>query len=246
MAPAHAHYDEKLASVYDQMYPIQADTDQAVAYLTRLLPAGGSLLELGVGNGRIALPLAERGYRVHGIDDSEAMLARLRDLDPHRRVTSHLGDFTETGTGERFDVVTLLMNTFFAAVTKEQQVSCLRRAAEQLAPGGKLVIQAFDPAPYHAMSRPEVSVRHLSDTSIMLDTLVIDRAQQVMVGVHTILDGGPPQTRRHVLRYAFPLEIDVLAELAGLRLADRLGSWTGAPYNSSSPGHVSVYVARPQ
>jgi SAM-dependent methyltransferase len=73
MAPAHAHYDQKLASVYDQMYPIQADTDQAVGHLAGLLPRAGRLLELGLGTGRVAVPLAERGFHVRGVDDSEAM-----------------------------------------------------------------------------------------------------------------------------------------------------------------------------
>ncbi|AGP61348.1 class I SAM-dependent methyltransferase [Streptomyces rapamycinicus] len=241
MAPAHAHYDQKLASVYDQMYPIQADTDQAVAYLAGLLPPTGRLLELGVGTGRVAVPLAEHGFHVHGIDDSEAMLAKLRERDPKGLVTSRLGDFTATGTGERFDVVTLLMNTLFAAVTKEQQITCLRNARKQLAPGGRFVLQAFDPALYHTMSRPDLSVRYLGETAIMLDTLVIDRSQQIMVGVHTILDGGPPQTRRHMLRYAFPFEIDLLAELAGLRLVSRMGDWAGGAYTSASTGHISVY-----
>jgi SAM-dependent methyltransferase len=241
MAPTHAHYDQRLADVYDQMYPIQADTDRAVAYLTELLPPAGRLLELGVGTGRVAVPLAERGFHVHGIDDSEAMLARLRERDPKGLVTSRLGDFTATGTGERFDAVTLLMNTFFAAVTKEQQVACLRKAREQLVPGGRLVLQAFDPALYHTMSRPDLSVRYLSETAIMLDTLVVDRSQQIIVGVHTILDGGLPQTRRHMLRYAFPLEIDLLAELAGLRLISRMGDWAGEAYTSASTGHISVY-----
>ncbi|RST05332.1 class I SAM-dependent methyltransferase [Streptomyces sp. WAC05374] len=241
MTLGNALYDRKLASVYDRMYPIDHDTALAVDFIAGLAPAGGRILEVGIGTGRIAVPLAERGFRVHGIDGSEAMLAELRKRDPHGAVTTVLGDFTEEGTGLTFDVVTLVLNTFFVAVTKEQQLGCLRRVREQLAQGGRFVLEAFDPAPYHCMDKPDFSMRHLDEGAIMLDTLTVDRSQQLMLGTHTIIDGGPPETREHVLRYAFPFEIDLLAELSGLRLTDRFEDWTGTPYTASSLRHVSVY-----
>jgi SAM-dependent methyltransferase len=241
MTLGNAHYDEKLASVYDQMYPIAFDTEQAVALIAELAPEGARILEVGVGTGRIALPLAERGYHVHGIDGSDAMLAKLKERDPEGRVTTTVGDFTETGTGLEFDVVTLLLNTFFVALTKEAQLSCLRLVREQLAPEGRFVLEAFDPAPYHGMQKPDFSMRILSENSVMLDTLTVDRSRQLMVGTHTIVDGGPPETKQHVLRYAFPSEIDLLAELAGLRLVDRWEGWTKQPYGPSSLRHISVY-----
>lgn len=241
MTLGNAHYDEKLASVYDQMYPIEFDTNLAVEFLAGLTPPQGRILELGVGTGRIALPLAERGYEVHGIDGSEAMLAKLKERDAKGAVTTRLGDFTETGTGESYDLVTLLLNTFFVAVTKEQQLGCLRLAREQLAPGGRFVLEAFDPAPYHGLQKPDFSMRYLNEGAIMLDTLAVDRSRQLMIGTHTIVDGGPPETKQHVLRYAFPFEIDLLAELAGLRLVERYESWTRQPYTAASLRHVSVY-----
>lgn len=241
MALGNVHYDEKLASVYDLMYPIEFDTSRAVDFIASLAPEGGRVLELGVGNGRIALPLAARGFQVHGIDGSAAMLAVLRERDEQGRVTAIEGDFTEVGTGLTFDVVTLLLNTFFVAATKEQQVGCLRLVHEQLAPGGKFVLEAFDPAPYHAMEKQEFSMRHLDEGAVMLDTLTVDRAHQLMYGTHTIIDGGKPETKHHVLRYAFPFEIDLLAELAGLRLVDRWEDWERTPYTTRSLRHVSVY-----
>ncbi|MGK5630043.1 class I SAM-dependent methyltransferase [Streptomyces sp. URMC 123] len=241
MALDNAHYDEKLASVYDQMYPIEFDTAQAVEFIASLAPANGRVLEVGVGTGRIAVPLAERGFQVHGIDGSEAMLAKLKERDEQGLVTTQQGDFTEVGTGLTFDVVTLVLNTFFVAVTKEQQLGCLRLVREQLAPGGRFVLEAFDPAPYHCLEKPELSMRHLDEGAIMLDTLAVDRSQQLMLGTHTIIDGGRPETRQHVLRYAFPFEIDLLAELAGLRLVDRWEDWTKQPYTARSLRHVSVY-----
>ncbi|MGW3322696.1 class I SAM-dependent methyltransferase [Streptomyces virginiae] len=245
MTLGNALYDQKLASVYDRMYPIDHDTEQAVTFVAALTPPGGSVLELGVGTGRIAVPLAGQGFTVHGIDGSEAMLAELRARDPEGTVTTQTGDFTEEGTGRTFDTVTLVLNTFFVAITKDQQLGCLRRVREQLAPGGRFVLEAFDPAPYHHMEKPDHSMRHLDERSVMLDTLTVDRSQQFMLSTHTIIDGGAPETREHLLRYAFPFEIDLLAELSGLRLVERAEDWAGTPYTSSSLRHVSVYERDP-
>jgi SAM-dependent methyltransferase len=241
MIAANAHYNEKLASVYEQMYPIDFDTTAAVDFLSSLAPVPASVLELGVGTGRIAVPLAARGYEVHGIDGSEAMLGKLRERDPEGTVTAMLGDFTSTGTDRTFDVITLVLNTFYVAVTKEQQLGCLRKVREQLAPGGRFVLDAFDPSPYHTMQKPEASIRYLNEGAVMLDSITVDRARQLMVATHTIVDGGPPETTHHVIRYAFPLEIDLLAELSGLRLVDRYDGWSKGPYTSASVRHVSVY-----
>jgi SAM-dependent methyltransferase len=178
---------------------------------------------------------------VHGIDGSEAMLARLKQRDPDGRVTVQLGDFTKVGTGGQFDLVTILLSTFYAAVTKEQQLACLRNVGDQLAPAGRLVVEVFDPAAFHSLAVPQFSVRHLSESSIMLDTYVVDRSKQLLVGAHTILDGGTPATTSHVLRYVFPSELDLLAELCGLRLVDRWGDWSMEPYTMASTKHVSVY-----
>ncbi|MFD4737029.1 class I SAM-dependent methyltransferase [Streptomyces virginiae] len=245
MTLGNALYDQKLASVYDRMYPIDHDTEQAVAFVAALTPPGGSVLELGVGTGRIAVPLAGQGFTVHGIDGSEPMLAELRARDPEGLVTTQTGDFTQEGTGRAFDTVTLVLNTFFVAITKDQQLGCLRRVREQLAPGGRFVLEAFDPAPYHHMDKTDHSMRHLDERSVMLDTLTVDRSQQFMLSTHTIIDGGAPETYEHLLRYAFPFEIDLLAELSGLRLVERTEDWAGTPYTSSSLRHVSVYERDP-
>ena len=143
--------------------------------------------------------------------------------------------------GGDFDLVTVVLNTFFVAVTRDAQLNCLRNAAGQLAEGGRFVLEAFDPSPYHVMTKPELSVRHLSESSLMLDTMMVDRAQQLMVATHTIVDGGAPQTTQHVIRYAFPFEIDALAELAGLKLVERWSGWHQQPYTAISPRHISVY-----
>lgn len=239
----HALYGDRLAAVYDQMYPhIEIDTEAALGLLTELCPAPARVLEFGVGTGRIALPLAERGYEVHGIDGSPAMLAKLKEKDPDGRVSAELGDFTTLGTGREFDLIVVVLNTFFSAVTKEQQLGCLQKVREQLAPGGRFVVEVFEPTPFHSMEKPTMAVRHLGRNAIMLDTVSVDRSMQLMVGAHTILDGGVPETIQHVMRYAFPNELDLLAEARGLRLEQRWGDFSKQPFTAASHRHVSVYV----
>ncbi|MCX4909694.1 bifunctional 2-polyprenyl-6-hydroxyphenol methylase/3-demethylubiquinol 3-O-methyltransferase UbiG [Streptomyces sp. NBC_00878] len=241
MTIEHAHYDKKLASVYDRMYQSDSEIRLAVEFISSQASPGSRILELGIGTGRIAIPLAEHGFRLHGIDGSPAMLEKLRERDPEGRIDVTAGDFTKEGTGLEFDLVTIVLNTFFMAVTKEQQIGCLTRVREQLAPAGRFVLEAFDPAPFHGMTKPEFSMRHLDEHSVMLDTFTVDRSRQLLVGTHTIIDGGPPSTTQHVLRYAFPYELDLLAELAGLKLVERWGGWCREPFTHGSPRHVSVF-----
>jgi SAM-dependent methyltransferase len=234
-------YDEKLASVYDQMYPIQPDTEATVEFLANLCAAGGTVLELGVGTGRVAIPLSQRGFKVFGIDASEAMLGELKRRDPEGLVVAELGDYTEADTERQYDLITVLLNTFYTAVTKEQQISLLRLVRKQLAPGGKFVVEAFDPAVYHTMLEPQTSVRHLSEGSVMLDTLVVDRSQQIMLASHTILDGGKPHITHHVVRYVFPMELDLLGQLAGLRRVERFEHWDRSSYHAKSSRYITIF-----
>ncbi|GAA2709341.1 class I SAM-dependent methyltransferase [Micromonospora olivasterospora] len=239
----HAYYREKLASVYDRMYPfIEVDTGHTVDLLSRLVPPPARVLELGVGTGRLALPLADAGYRVRGIDGSAAMLARLKEKDPEGRVEVELADFTSSHTGGTYDLIFTVLNTFFSAVTREQQLGCLRLVREQLEPEGRFLMEVFEPTLFHGLDQPSFSVRHLGDKGVMLDMLSVDRSRQLMVGTHTVIDGGVPETTQHVVRYAFPSELDLLAELSGLRLVDRWGDFTGQPFTSASHRHVSVYA----
>ncbi|TYB39238.1 methyltransferase domain-containing protein [Micromonospora sp. AP08] len=241
---AHALYSEKLASVYDQMYPfIEVDTQQAVGLLTELAPPPARVLELGVGTGRIAVPLADLGYQVHGVDGSPSMLARLKEKDPDGRITVDLADFTEFGTGRQYEIVVVVLNTLFSAVSREQQLSCLRNVRAQLAPGGRFVVEVFEPTPFHGLDQPSFSIRHLGAHAVMLDVLSVDRSRQLMVGTHTILDGGVPETTQHVMRYAFPGELDLLVEICGMRLEHRWADFTKQPFTNTSQRHVSVYAA---
>ncbi|MFD7505234.1 class I SAM-dependent methyltransferase [Streptomyces sp. NPDC059850] len=235
---------DALADVYDLMYPIASpDIADTVDFIAKLSPDSGRVLELGVGNGRIALPLAERGLTVHGIDGSEQMLAKLADRDADGKVVTTAGDFTAITTGETYDTVFIALNTFFAPTSADQQVECLRRMREQLAEGGRVVIEAFDPLPYHQQEGEKTSTRYLSPRSVMIDSTHVMRDRQLILVIHTVVDGGEPRPTQELIRYAWPSEIDMMARLAGLRLVDRFGGWKGEPYGPQSQRHVSVYEA---
>ncbi|MET7934805.1 class I SAM-dependent methyltransferase [Streptomyces sp. NPDC005322] len=243
---SRATYDA-LADVYDLMYPAASpDIADTVDFIAKLTPESGRVLELGVGNGRIAIPLAERGLRVHGIDGSEQMLSKLAERDPEGKVGITTGDFTATTTGGVYDTVFIALNTFFAPTSADRQVECMRRMAEQLAEGGRVVIEAFDPLPFHQQEGEKTSTRYLSERSVMIDSTHVMRDRQLILVIHTVVDGGVPRPAQEIIRYAWPSEIDLMARLAGLRLVERFGGWKGEAYGPHSPRHVSVYeAARP-
>ncbi|MFJ5222096.1 class I SAM-dependent methyltransferase [Streptomyces sp. NPDC088400] len=235
---------DALADVYDLMYPAASpDIADTVDFIAKLAPASGRVLEIGVGNGRIAIPLSGRGLTVHGIDGSEQMLRKLAERDTENKVVATKGDFTTSTTGETYDVVFVALNTFFAPTSAEKQVECMCRMREQLAPGGRVVVEAFDPLPFHRSEGEKTSTRYLSPQAIMIDSTHVMRDRQLMLVIHTVLDGGTPRPTQELIRYAWPSEIDLMARLAGLKLVDRFAGWKGEAFGPDSPRHVSVYEA---
>ncbi|MDN5933854.1 MAG: class I SAM-dependent methyltransferase, partial [Pseudonocardia sp.] len=221
-------------------YPQGIDVQHAADAIARLCPEGGRVLELGIGHGRLALPLADRGVRVHGVDASPGMLAWLRERDPDGRVSAEEGDFTSTVAGKDFAVVAIIMNTFFAVTSVEGQIECLHRMAEQVAPGGAVVIEAFDPTGYHGQTETRNEIVHIPD-GLMVNTTEVDPARQLMIVVRTLLTGGEITKTREIVRYCWPCELDLMARVAGLELVSRSSGWNGEPFVVGSHRHVSVY-----
>lgn len=234
-------YGDALADVYDLMYP-WSEGPLVAAWLASLVPPGSSALELGVGTGRIAVPAARAGLRVHGIDASPRMLERLARHDPEGRVTTTLGDFTTrlTDAGP-FDLVYAVCNTLFMVEGQEAQTEVLARAREQLRPDGLLVLEVYDPAPFHALERPLMQARHLAPDTLMIDTVSADPVTQTVVEIHTVVRPGTVETFVEASHYCWPRELDAMARLAGLELVRRVGGWSDEPYTAGSPRHVSVY-----
>lgn len=238
-------YGDGLAAVYDEMYPPSPDADLAGRRLAELAAStgegSGSVLELGVGTGRVAARTAAHGARVHGVDASQRMLDVLHERHPGSGITTEVLDFTEKSTGQVFDVVANPLSTLFVGLTQQAQIETLRLMREQTAPGGYVVIEGFEPSRYHAQRASSTETRPLTDGSLMIDTTYVDPVRQIVVVNHVTVGKDRYDTAREVVRYAFPSEIDLMASLVGLELVERHGDWTGGPYTLESLRHVSVY-----
>ncbi len=232
-------YGDRIAAAYDELH---AHMEPALAVeALAALASGGRVLELGVGTGRVALPLAERGLEVHGIDASEGMIARLRAKPGGDAIALTVGDFADVGAEGEFALVFVVFNTFFGLLSQEEQVRCFRNVAARLDRGGVFVIEAFVPdlgrynergEALRAAHRAEQLRFHLSH----LDAV----AQRISTKLLVIDDGQLAQYPVEI-RYAWPSELDLMARLAGLRLRERWSDWRGAPFTSASGAHISVY-----
>ncbi|HEU5003341.1 MAG TPA: class I SAM-dependent methyltransferase [Actinomycetota bacterium] len=246
-------YGERIASIYDLLYPAGRDAEDAADFIAGLVasgapggatagaPGGGRVLELGIGTGRVALPLAQRGVEIHGIDASESMLAQLRAKPGGDALPVVLGDFTALAPSEPYAIIFVAFNTFFQLPSQNDQVRCLASVAEHLAPGGAFILEAFVPdvCRYDRGQRTATSL--LAGDWVVLESTVHDPVGQKFRTVNVLIAGD--QTRLYPLeaRYAWPAEIDLMARLAGLTLEQRWGGWQREPFTATSERHVSIY-----
>ena len=228
-----ATYNESAAYLFDP-----AVVDPAVDFLVELA-RDGRALELGIGTGRIALPLAQRGVSVHGIELSKAMAARLHAKPGSERIGVTIGDFATTTVAGAFSVAYLVRNTIMNLTTLEAQVACFRNIAAHLEPGGCFVIEVLVPGLQRLPPGQTIQDFHLSETKWGLDEY--DVVTQGLISHHfTFLDGRI--TRWSVpFRYAWPAELDLMAQLAGMSLRERWSGWKREPFTSDSREHVSVW-----
>jgi SAM-dependent methyltransferase len=237
-------YGERIADIYDELYLSRGDTDAAVEFLAPLAK-GRRALELGIGTGRIALPLATRGIRMAGIDASPAMVEKLRGKSGGAEIPIEFGNFAELRVAGRFTLVYVVFNTFFALLTQEDQLRCFARVAKRLAPDGVFVIEAFVPNLRLFDRGQSTSIISTSDERTVIDVSQLDIAAQRIRAQHLVI--GDEGIRRFPveLRFAFPAEIDLMARLAGMRLRERWAGWDRRPFTSESGLHVSVYEMVP-
>ncbi|MFI2425003.1 class I SAM-dependent methyltransferase [Streptomyces sp. NPDC018955] len=235
-------YDDLLADIYDQMYPdALSGTAETVEFVSTPCPSRGSVLGLGVGNERLAVPPAGRGVDVYGIDSSARMLADLAARDSTGAARTVEGDFLTATTGRRHDVVLMALSTFFSLPEQEQRIDCPRAMRERLAPGGRVVLEAFAPAPYHRQEGEKTTTRSLGPGTVMPESNHVPQARQLIVLVFALLADGPTRTAHTALRYAWPAEIDAMARCAGLRLVERYAGRSKEPCGSGSRRHVPVH-----
>lgn len=239
------HFGERVAERYDERYADLADpavVDPIVAFLADLA-AGGAALELGVGTGRIALRLSERGTRVHGIDLSEAMVARLRAKPGAERIDVTIGDFATATVDATFSVAYLVANTIMNLTTQEAQVACFRNAAAHLEPGGCFVIEVIVPGLQRLPPGEVFQPFHVSPSHLGFDEY--DLVRQGVISHHYWIDDGKVEVLSPPFRYVWPSELDLMARLAGMSLRERWSGWAREPFTSESTKHVSVWEKSP-
>jgi SAM-dependent methyltransferase len=228
-----ARYDESSADMF-----APAVADPVVDFLADLAGQGAAL-ELGIGTGRIALPLARRGIRVHGIDLSEAMVARLRAKPGAEQVTVTIGDFATTTVDGRFSVAYLVFNTIMNLTTQDGQVACFQNVAAQLEPGGCFVIEVMVPALQRLP--PGETVRPFTVTPTHLGFDEYDVASQSLISHHYTVVDDKLELVSMPFRYVWPSELDLMARLAAMTLRERWSGWNREPFTSDSTSHVSVW-----
>lgn len=233
-------YGEAWAQVYDRLYADRLDTESAVERLVALAP-GGRMLELGVGTGRLALPLAAAGFAVTGVDASPAMLARLRAKPGADRITVIEADMIDPPVDGTFDLVVCAFNTLFLLPNQDSQVRCVAGAARLLAPDGALVVEAFVPDPARFESGQVLRADEVADDRVVLEATRHDPVAQTVRSARVVVGEQGIQVLPMVLRYCWPAELDLMARLAGLWRHERWGGWDGSPFGATSAGHVSVY-----
>jgi SAM-dependent methyltransferase len=235
------HFDERIAQLFDRLWADLFDpavVDPAVDFLVDLAGTGAAL-ELGIGTGRIALPLSRRGVRVHGIELSPHMVAQLRAKPGADRIGVTIGDFASTTVNQRFTLAYLVRNTITNLTTQAEQVDCFRNVAAHLEPGGCFVIEVYIPELQRLP--PGETIHTFAKTPTHLGFEEYDIAAQIAVSHHYWMIDGRIETFSSPHRYLWPSELDLMAQIAGMSLRERWSGWDREPFASDSRGHVSVW-----
>ncbi len=229
-----------IADEYDALYENEWETDDAVDRIAELA-AGGSVLELGIGTGRLAIPLVARGIEVHGVDASEEMVAKLREKPGGDRIPVLLGDFANVDAGRHFSLVVLAVNTIFALPDQQAQVACFANAARHLTRGGAFLVEAWVPDIAAFRHNRLVRPRVMGGERISIETAELDPVEQMMRTTQAVFTNGSVRLYPANHRYAWPAELDLMAQMAGFGRETRWADWSGAPFTGESRAHVTVY-----
>ena len=234
-----AFFGDRYAHEYDERS--SPDQAPAVRFLADLVPAGGRALELAVGTGRVAVPLAGRGITVEGIEASAAMVERMRAKPGGAAIRTVVGDMADVAVAGQFHLAYLVFNTLFNLPSQDRQVDCFVNVAKVLEPGGLFVIECFIQDLTEFDRDQRVATRGLTEDSVSMEFLVHDPVEQAVTYQRVTLDQRGTTLRPLRLRYCWPSELDLMARLAGLRLRERYAGWDRSPFTAASRQHVSVY-----
>lgn len=242
---AETHFDEWIAQRYRTLWPELYGPDllDAAVELLAELAGPGPVLELGIGTGRLALPLSGRGVRVHGIELSAAMVAQLQSEEGASEIGVTVGDFATTTVGATFRLAYLVRNTITNLTTQDEQLECFRNVAFHLEPGGCFVIENY--IPELPRLPPGDTMRVFTATPTHIGVGEYDMARQLEVSRHWWMIEGQLKTFSSPHRFVWPSELDLMARLAGMTLRDRWSDWRRTAFTSESRSHVSVWEKAP-
>jgi SAM-dependent methyltransferase len=235
------YFDERVAARYDESSADMFDPavlDPVVDFLAELA-GDGRALELGIGTGRVALPLAHRGVPVHGIDLSQSMVAKLREKPGGEEIGVTVGDFATTKVDGTFSLVYLVFNTIGNLTAQDAQVACFENAAAHLEPGGRFVIETGVPRLRLLSPGERFLVFDFGEGHVGIDEY--DVAKQGLISHHFSPVDGKWELLSMPFRYVWPAELDLMARIAGMRLRERWSGWKREPFTSESTKHISVW-----
>jgi SAM-dependent methyltransferase len=237
------HFGEQVAATYDQSEheAFEPALIAATADFLAGLAGAGPVLELAIGTGRIALPLAASGLRVHGVELSAAMVAQMRAKPGGDRIDVTIGDMATTRVPGKFSLVYLVFNTINNLTTQDAQVDCFANAAAHLASGGRFVIEVGVPDLRRLPPGQNAVPFDIRPSHLGFD-VYDDLVSQAFSSHHITFRDGRPEYEVVPFRYVWPAELDLMARLAGLRLAERWAGWNREPFTSESRSHVSVWA----
>ncbi len=232
-------YGERIAEAYDELF---SEYDPESIKLLAELAGNGPALELGIGTGRIALPLHSEGIEVQGIDASEAMLERLRSKKGGNEIEVLTSSFADFEIDRRFQLIYVVFNTFFALLTQEEQVQCFRSVSDHLSSDGVFLMEAFVPDMTRFADHQSVRSVSVTEDSAQLDVSHHDPVTQQVTSQHVLISREGNRLYPVKLRYVWPSELDLMARIAGLSLAHRWSSWLKEEFTRESTKHISVYA----
>lgn len=235
------YYGEVVHDFYDLIYP-PYDVPEQVSFFQGIAAEGAKVLDLGAGTGRIAIPLAQAGFEVTGLDISQPMLDVLHDKDPLSSVTTALKDISVIDGAHEFDLVLCIGSTFFMFLDDLPRQNVFRNAAANLSSDGRFVVECYSPQTFlRGQERFERSAPVGAGDRVLLDSIAVDPFAQRVSLSRTLISPGTVTTFMELSRFAFPSELDLLASGAGLRLVSRHGGWNSTVADQHSPGYISVY-----
>ena len=234
-------YGDRIADVYDEFYRDALLTDDPVDFLADLAGEGPAL-ELGIGTGRVALPLADIGVTVHGIDASQRMVDQMRAKPGGRKVSVSIGDMADVDApGDNYSLVYVVFNTFYAMLTQDDQVKCFAAVADRLVSGGRFVLRGFVPDLERYSRRQSTTVEKIDVNEVRTGFAQLDPVTQTIKSQTVVVKNGQTVSYPVYLRYCWPGELNLMARLAGLVLEDRWSDWSKTEFTSDSEMLISVY-----